>query len=813
MTSIFLNQSKIFSLKLSISLAVVLSSFLFSGVKAVQSKEILHSSQKQLKLARKIGNKIDYDSEINRYRQALESYQNTKAKNRLEIGSTLWILGNLYVQKGIESGQAADYSKALDYLENSLAIGKENKDSWLELKSLISLILIDHDFLTERGKFQGYIDQALAAIQKSGIRTDTYGFEPSKLPIYTSPQQLENIQNILGNAFKGSPFPKASLDVQQKIQSQKGLGAAALFSTFIPVRTTLYNKALSSYQFKDLNALYAIEETMLGQALFSNISEQENQAYFDNFQYSTSALISYNNQVNPKARDATQLALNAILSRKGRILDIYKRASLALPSAIERSKVQKDAVRKAWSVLSWRYSKEWMYEGKFQDTELEERNRNIAFFNQVGMRLGTFSKQTTANTSVLAKAGIISWQLSQRALPSDMALIEFARYRPYNPRAAIDNRWGQPRYAAYLLLSTGEPQGFDLGTTEEIDNLVVQLRRLLGDKGSDLRQLNTVAQQLEAKLTRPIRAGLGNTRKLLLSPDAQLNLLPFGALMDENNRYLAENYSISYLTSGRDLFQLQQLQTAQPRQNTLIVADPDFTNGSSSGEGNSSRSADLNLLSCCGPVKGSAKEAEVLQKLMPQAKVMTQRNATKEVIQQAKAPKILHIATHGFFLSDRIPPLYAQAALKGNPTAYENPLLRSGLALAGFDPKSGNFGGALTALDASQLDLRGTELVVLSACQTGVGEIKNGEGVYGLRRAFMLAGAKSLLLSLWDVDDGATYSLMSSYYSRLSQGEGRSQALINTQRAMLKSQSFSHPHYWAGFFQSGDWSPIGNRGL
>jgi CHAT domain-containing protein len=192
---------------------------------------------------------------------------------------------------------------------------------------------------------------------------------------------------------------------------------------------------------------------------------------------------------------------------------------------------------------------------------------------------------------------------------------------------------------------------------------------------------------------------------------------------------------------------------------------------------------------------------------------MTQRNATKEVIQQAKAPKILHIATHGFFLSDRIPPLYAQAAFKGNPTAYENPLLRSGLALAGFDPKSGNFGGALTALEASQLDLRGTELVVLSACQTGVGEIKNGEGVYGLRRAFMLAGAKSLLLSLWDVDDEATYSLMSSYYSRLSQGEGRSQALINTQRAMLKSQSFSHPHYWAGFFHSGDWSPIGNRGL
>jgi CHAT domain-containing protein len=811
MTSFFINKLRISRLKLSIILAIGLSPFVFfPSITAAQAKEILHTSQGQFRLAQKTGKKIDYDSEINRYQRTLESYQNTKAKNSLEIGSTLWILGNLHVQKGIESGQAADYSKALDYLENSLAIGRENRDSWLELKSLISLILIDHNFLAERGKFQGYIEQTLAAIQKSGIRTDTNGFDPSISLMPFSPEQLKA---MLGQDPKGSRFPTDSINVQQTIKSQKGLGASAFFGTFIPVRTTLYDKALSSYQFKDLNALYAIEETMLGQALFSNISEQENQTYFDNFQYSTSALISYDNQVNPKAKDATQLALNAILSRKGRILDIYKRASLALPTASERSKAQQDAVMKAWSVLNWRYSQEWVYEGKFKDSEQEERNRNIAFFTQVGMRLGAFSDETTENPSVQAKEGIISWQLSQRALPSDMALIEFARYRPYNPRAAIDNRWGQPRYAAYLLLSTGEPQGFDLGTTEEIDNLVVQLRRLLGDKGSDLRQLNTVAQQLEAKLTRPIRAGLGNTRKLLISPDAQLNLLPFDALVDENNRYLAENYSINYLTSGRDLFQLQQLQTAQPRQNTLIVADPDFTNGSSSGAGSSSRSADLKFLNCCGPVNGAAKEAEVLQKLMPQAKVMTQRNATKEVIQQAKAPKILHIATHGFFLSDRIPPLYAQAALKVNPTAYENPLLRSGLALAGFDPKSGNFGGALTALEASQLDLRGTELVVLSACQTGVGEIKNGEGVYGLRRAFMLAGAKSLLLSLWDVDDGATYSLMSSYYSRLSQGEGRSQALINTQRTMLKSQSFSHPHYWAGFFHSGDWSPIGNRGL
>ena len=343
----------------------------------------------------------------------------------------------------------------------------------------------------------------------------------------------------------------------------------------------------------------------------------------------------------------------------------------------------------------------------------------------------------------------------------------------------------------------------------EIDGLVVQFRQLLNEPKSNVSQIKPIGQQLEAKLTRPIRAKLGNARKLFFSPDAQLNLLPFNALVDESNKYLVENYSISYLTSGRELLDLKNLRTEQPRQSTLIVADPDFSSRPTSTSTNSRRSSDTNLLKCCDRLPGATKEAEILMKLMPDATVLTQREATKEAIQQAKAPRILHIATHGFFLSDRVPPLYAQAIPNGNtPANLENPLLRSGLALAGFDPKSGKFEGALSALEVSGLDLMGTELVVLSACQTGVGEIKNGEGVYGLRRAFGQAGAKSLMLSLWNVDDQATYSLMTSYYSRLLQGEGRDEALHKTQRTMLGSEGFSHPHYWAGFFQSGDWKPL-----
>ena len=158
----------------------------------------------------------------------------------------------------------------------------------------------------------------------------------------------------------------------------------------------------------------------------------------------------------------------------------------------------------------------------------------------------------------------------------------------------------------------------------------------------------------------------------------------------------------------------------------------------------------------------------------------------------------------------------------------ENPLLRSGLALAGVNQHQSGAGedGVLTALEAAGLDLWGTKLVVLSACETGLGEVKNGEGVYGLRRALVLAGSESQVMSLWQVSDAATRDLMAAYYQRLQAGEGRTEALRKVQLVMIKSgaqsatlgqargtekgqstqsEDRSHPFYWASFIQSGDW--------
>jgi MYXO-CTERM domain-containing protein len=136
--------------------------------------------------------------------------------------------------------------------------------------------------------------------------------------------------------------------------------------------------------------------------------------------------------------------------------------------------------------------------------------------------------------------------------------------------------------------------------------------------------------------------------------------------------------------------------------------------------------------------------------------------------------------------------------------------LRSGLALAGANTRSsGGEDGVLTALEAAGMDLRGTKLVVLSACETGLGEVRDGEGIYGLRRALVIAGAEAIMMSLWKVDDEATRGLMEDYYARLKSGSGRSEALREVQIAMLSGGTrFAHPHYWASFIVSGDGSPL-----
>jgi len=213
------------------------------------------------------------------------------------------------------------------------------------------------------------------------------------------------------------------------------------------------------------------------------------------------------------------------------------------------------------------------------------------------------------------------------------------------------------------------------------------------------------------------------------------------------------------------------------------------------------------------PVTGTEQEARSIKSLFPEALLLTGDQATEGSLKRVAAPRILHIASHGFFLTDTsyIADSRGTRAINASVT-IENPLLRSGLALAGANVrKSDDENGILTALEASGLNLWGTKLVTLSACDTGIGEVKNGEGVYGLRRAFMLAGTETLVMSLWPVSDYVTRELMTNYYKGLKLGQGRREALRQVQLRMLKRKDLQHPFYWASFIQSGEWGNLDGK--
>jgi CHAT domain-containing protein len=226
----------------------------------------------------------------------------------------------------------------------------------------------------------------------------------------------------------------------------------------------------------------------------------------------------------------------------------------------------------------------------------------------------------------------------------------------------------------------------------------------------------------------------------------------------------------------------------------------------------------MGALKAWAPLPNSAIEGQQISQLLG-ASLHTGSHATTITVQQAQRPRVLHIATHGFFLPDQSEPQERQSwmALDGHDLLArfrgEDPMLRSGLVFAGAnhpvaDPSEDD--GYLTAQEAVHLDLQGTELVTLSACDAGSGDIRTGEGVYGLQRALIVAGARSMLLSLWPVPDAATCEFMVRFYTLLKQGAGRFEALVAVQRQFRQHDNvrWRHPYYWGAWQLIGDGGPI-----
>lgn len=551
-----------------------------------------------------------------------------------------------------------------------------------------------------------------------------------------------------------------------------------------------------------------IEEEKISYFLHNIGDESRKQAYMESLHISTNWAMDLHLNFMPDDDKAKGLAINTILRRKGRVLDVVSKMMATL------QRTENPTMENLFQDLAQKRSELALM--TFQD--LGEANLRLyqEKVNRLEMEirgLETDLSNFSAEFEMINQE--IHWRGVQNKIPDDAVLLEYMVYTPFDVQS---HRWKSPRYGVYIMNKDGLIQGIDLGEAREIDELISQWRTYLGwatfhgdEELQRQEMLSMLAPQLYGLIFEPLIPFIDDSSQVLIAPDSQLNLIPFAALQDGEGRYLLEDYLISYLTSGRDLLRLHnQFESESP---AVVVGNPSYSLDSSgvmvSGE-NRQRSFDLRgLAGCCEALPGTAEEVRAIAPLFDNARVYTEDEALAGNILNLKAPEILHLATHGFFLSDvsmELPENVSSTNNQNSITRSENPLLRSGLAFAGFNPATNQLEGALTALDISSLDLWGTQLVTLSACQTGVGEVRNGDGVYGLRRALVLAGAQTQVMSLWNVDDMATKHLMVNYYQRLSNGEGRSHALRQVQLEMLNSGNYNSPYYWSAFTLSGNWS-------
>lgn len=523
-----------------------------------------------------------------------------------------------------------------------------------------------------------------------------------------------------------------------------------------------------------------------------------------------SMVVEHHLRREPTNPAAARMALEFTWRRKGRALDAVtsnmayaRRLSGEKKAAFDKLRASQQALANisVRGIPAGEDPSKWVVQVERLTKEIEEQQD---FVNT------QIPEQKLASTPATVAA-------MQAMLTKDAAYVEIIKHSL--GWLNLPGEQSRAQYTAYILRSEGEPKAVALGDVAEINAAVAHLREALAEPARN--DVQSLSKALEALVMRPLREHLSGIRQLIIAPDGALNFIPFEALMDEQGHYWIENLSISYVTSGRDVFRWPL--KSPSRSGPMIVANPDFgaIQRSPTKSGNE-RSVDRIGVSRLGflPLPGTAQEGEAIAKQFRGAALHTEKKANKSVLMSVAGPKVLHIATHGFFLDEsaleevegtrgftieaETPPSEERAGTQPPPPRV-SPMLRSGMALSGANERGQTRGdGILTAFEASGLDLDGTKLVVLSACETGLGKMTQSDGVMGLRRAFVLAGAETTVMSLWKVDDEATRDMMIGYYRRLEAGGGRSESLREVRLQMMHAKATSHPFYWASFIVSGN---------
>ena len=441
----------------------------------------------------------------------------------------------------------------------------------------------------------------------------------------------------------------------------------------------------------------------------------------------------------------------------------------------------------------------------------------------------------------------------QNALSSGSVLVDIARIEVFDFDADDrTNPWQSARYVAWVTRHTDGTDStlIDLGDAAAIDASVESTRTKVQNAAASIEangeeqaaaDLKSELSELSEKIWQPVERILDDVNEIVLSPDGALWLAPWTSLPLNSDggdeQFLLERYTIRFVVSARELVNESERYEARP---PVIMANPNFDQKLSDKQKSiqaifkkitppddvTTRGfAAKSMIGKVPALPNTGLEAIAIQPNLEKfaaqkASVYKERYALERVAKALQGPQVVTFATHGFFLNAQTIQHNDREQLSADDTQtmattasgqlVENPLLRCGLLLSGCNDREsvvGDDDGILTGLEIVTVDFRGTELVVLSACETAVGEVRNGEGVAGLRQAFQLAGAQSVVSTLWQVPDRDSALIMSEFFTNLADGQTRAAALRNAQLARIESRrsryGAAHPFYWAAWTYTG----------
>ena len=752
------------------------------------------------------------------YRKSLELKRTQNGPNALTIGATLRNLARLVYTRNREEGEKLFQEDVDLYARNAKPPAFDYSSALLGLAG------------AQRNR--GDLAAARATLeQASGIVTKGLG---AKHPLYAA--VLRDLGLVQQSAHE---YPQAGQSLRQAIaivEETQGANHPDL-AQYLERLATVYEE---TGDYASAEPLYRRSLDVSDRALADMLtigSERNKAAVLANLDDPIPRLIAFQSKAaSPAARE---LAFEAVARRKGRILDaVHDWGHTLRDSAgagVRRRFDQREAMLACEAsftiALGYRDLKPAVVgtcalpgtelEGRYErllhelrtnwtDARGKQALQAIGVLRQhVEMHEASLSREIPQFASVLRPARV---EDIRSRLEPDERLIEFVEYR---------NRYGA------FVLSRADLKWADLGPAGPIDLAVQDLFGAANDwssarSRSEKRTADSAAQTardametLSSKLApvlSPIWQGAG-VRRLRIAPDGMLNLVPFSALSDGRGHFLIERVAASYVSAGRDLAAPER--PAGPVANLIVIA---VSPGAGAKPPPGSRPSPGVLTASAfradrlERLEDAEVEARDVQRWFPKAQLLGEGEATEQRIKQLHRPALLHIVGHGI--------------VRGNEDcrlARESP----GCQLAALDPATrvmslsaivleeayGRGGassqdGLLTALELQSLDLQGAEMLVLSQCRMADGVPSSGEGVFGMRRAAVIAGVKTSVAPLWKVDDAAQRQLMDRFYRELSAGKGRAEALREAQLQLQKNPRTSGFLEWAPVVLSGDPGPL-----